>query len=859
MTSFAGAKSYLQQNRPALVRTFEDLHHFVGGGGPEAPADLALYLSLASEFVLIPQSTVQAALDRSELDQFVAVTYSLSKSSAACAAVFVDFYPQAEFPLAVVYTALSRFAAVDLRAVDNAAHVLRLSLRSGSIERVVVYLRLFAEMISSSPKTVAEFLDSFDSIKNKYPSNVLAGWLARGADLVSSGRTEDGVRHLLLRSRESRSQLGITTAVLDDTKKVLQIYCTSVAGRPVAVAGVAVSTFKLEQPYTDGKTVYLPEQLGYHDGIDENEMAYTALAALQAAQIELGSFSLSSQKMPFQAEVQRRYGLVLPDVMEHVNKQYEGRCQAVRERSTGETEVVFAGDRVIEVLATPHEEYYYRFPTPDLMRELFSLVESYRIEKNLASRYPGLKDDFDKLNTRLLAMHKGAQTGLAGGIVGALRQLIRMSQGEEPASALGRARTVLDTFRQSFQLVANPNSGVHDAARAAFDIYNALYDAHPIIPWCRQNDVREIFRPTLKSCIHPEIVLEASPELFAGVEYNPGPVELEEQEIQDIDLTSFTQTERKAKQLREALLSGDIRVYRYHEYDSDRGRTLQKHCTLYESVLEAGESDFYSQSLKQHDRVYRRLKKRFLMMQPEELELSRRWLLGDEIHIGDAFDFATDLLRGATPDEKIYQRRKRNRRDIIAAILLDSSSSTEESVDGETIISLEKQALCLLAGVLAPIGDTFGIFSYFSMGRHNNFYMVAKDFHEKWNEETQGRIANIEASSSNRDGCAIRHTTSRLLERPEKTKLLLLLSDGIPADAGYGSEDGSRTTDYAIEDTRRAVLDARIAGIVPYCITIDRSAKSYIPRLYGDYHYSVIRSVNELPEKLSRLYLRLTR
>ena len=247
------------------------------------------------------------------------------------------------------------------------------------------------------------------------------------------------------------------------------------------------------------------------------------------------------------------------------------------------------------------------------------------------------------------------------------------------------------------------------------------------------------------------------------------------------------------------------------------------------------------------------------MMQPEELELTRRWLSGDEIHIGDAFDFATDLFRGATPDGKIYQRRKRNRRDIVAAILLDSSSSTEESVDGETIISMEKQALCLLAGVLAPIGDTFGIFSYFSMGRHNNFYMVAKDFHEKWNEATQGRIASIEASSSNRDGCAIRHTTSRLLERPEKTKLLLLLSDGIPADAGYGSEDGSRTTDYAIEDTRRAVLDARIAGIVPYCITIDRSAKSYIPRLYGDYHYSVIRSVSELPEKLSRLYLRLTR
>jgi nitric oxide reductase NorD protein len=337
------------------------------------------------------------------------------------------------------------------------------------------------------------------------------------------------------------------------------------------------------------------------------------------------------------------------------------------------------------------------------------------------------------------------------------------------------------------------------------------------------------------------------------------PEELEEQDVQDVDLTSFTQTEKKAHQLREAILNGVVRVYRYREYDADRGVLVPKHCTLYESVLESGDADYYSETIKRHIRTYRRLKKRFLMMQPEELELSRRWLLGDEIHLADAFDFTTDLMRGSTPDGKIYQRRKRNRRDIVAAVILDASSSTEERVDDETIISVEKQALCLLAGVLAPIGDVFGIFSYFSMGRHNNFFMIAKDFDEKWNQRTQGRIAAIEASSSNRDGCAIRHATARLAERQETTKLLLLLSDGIPADAGYGSTDGSATNDYAIEDTRRAIIEARIAGVVPYCITIDKSAKSYIPRLYGDYHYTVISSVSELPEKLSRLYLRLTR
>ena len=54
-------------------------------------------------------------------------------------------------------------------------------------------------------------------------------------------------------------------------------------------------------------------------------------------------------------------------------------------------------------------------------------------------------------------------------------------------------------------------------------------------------------------------------------------------------------------------------------------------------------------------------------------------------------------------------------------------------------------------------------------------------------------------------------------------------------------------------------MECRLAGIVPYCLTIDRFARSYIPRLYGDYHYVIIDDVRRLPEKLSRLYMRLTR
>ena len=134
-----------------------------------------------------------------------------------------------------------------------------------------------------------------------------------------------------------------------------------------------------------------------------------------------------------------------------------------------------------------------------------------------------------------------------------------------------------------------------------------------------------------------------------------------------------------------------------------------------------------------------------------------------------------------------------------------------------------------------------------------------KDFSEPWNARTQGRIGSIEPRASNRDGCVIRHAAARLAEQPHATKPLLLLSDGIPADVGYGGASSAETSDYAIEDTRRAVIECRIRGIVPYCITIDKTARHYISRLYGDYHYAPIDDITALPDRLSRLYLYLTR
>jgi nitric oxide reductase NorD protein len=644
-------------------------------------------------------------------------------------------------------------------------------------------------------------------------------------------------------------------------KNILHIYCGSIGDQTFGIQSTAISSVGIEEVYCDGKSVFLPPTLSLFDTIEENEAAYTAIAAVQAAAVAFDTFSFDLEKLDFMNEIRERYALIPPDIMENAGKHYQNSARMVRERATGEIEALFDGERTLLLLQTPHEQFFYLFPAPDLARELFILIELCRIEAMLAARYNGLKADFTALHNAILARQPARMlpADRSSQFEYLIDITIRIALGDLQQSIRGAQRIDRQIAQITEQIngIRFENQTTYDSARITATIYNLLYENYPVVLWCRENDIRTLFAPYLEMTICPEVVFDVSPGLFTGVKERPVFEDLEEPEEREIDLTSMTQSERKAFELKQAILSGDIRIYRYPEYDVLKGDYEQKYCTLYESVLQGGNAGWFGKVLFEHQRVYKKLKKRFLMMEPEELQVSRRWLQGDEIHLGDAVDYITDLFRGECPDEKIYLKRIRNIRDIAAAVLIDASSSTNEPVGDTTVLQIEKTAVALLASVLSEIGDTFGIYSFFSMGRNNIFFSIAKDFNEPWNETVQSRIESIEANAGNRDGCAIRHVTERLLDRPEKTKLLLMLSDGIPADAEYGDGVGE-TGEYAIEDTRKAILEARIKGIIPYCITIDRRARDYTPHLYGEYHFTVLDEVTQLPEKLSRLYFRLT-
>ena len=55
---------------------------------------------------------------------------------------------------------------------------------------------------------------------------------------------------------------------------------------------------------------------------------------------------------------------------------------------------------------------------------------------------------------------------------------------------------------------------------------------------------------------------------------------------------------------------------------------------------------------------------------------------------------------------------------------------------------------------------------------------------------------------------------------------------------------------YGVEDMRQAVTEARLQGIAPFCLTIDRQAATYLPAVFGPHNYALLPRPDLLPAVL---------
>jgi nitric oxide reductase NorD protein len=284
----------------------------------------------------------------------------------------------------------------------------------------------------------------------------------------------------------------------------------------------------------------------------------------------------------------------------------------------------------------------------------------------------------------------------------------------------------------------------------------------------------------------------------------------------------------------------------YNEWDYKRQHYRKNWCAVREKNVTPVYDNFVEDTLNKYRGLLKHLRRSFEAMRDED-RLLKRQAYGDDIDIDALVEALAESSDGSEMSDRVFTCMHRSERNIAVAFMVDMSGSTKGWIN-----EAERESLILLCETLETLGDRYAIYGFSGMARKRCEIYRIKEFDEDYNNEVRARISGIEPQDYTRMGFAIRHLSEVLKSVEARTRVLITLSDGKPDD--YDSYRGQ----YGVEDTRRALVEARRDGIHPYCITIDTEARDYLPYMYGDAAYTVIDEVRKLPLKVSDIYRRLT-
>ncbi|MBI5331823.1 MAG: nitric oxide reductase activation protein [Betaproteobacteria bacterium] len=285
----------------------------------------------------------------------------------------------------------------------------------------------------------------------------------------------------------------------------------------------------------------------------------------------------------------------------------------------------------------------------------------------------------------------------------------------------------------------------------------------------------------------------------------------------------------------------------YPEWDAGRQHYRKNWAVMREKEVVPVYDDFPRATLDKYAGLVRHLRKAFEAMRDEN-RIEKRQTQGDEVDLDALVEALADARDGSEMSDRLFIRPHRAERNIAVAFMVDMSGSTRGWIN-----EAEREALILLCEALELLGDRYAIYGFSGITRKRCELFRVKTFDEPYGDAVKARISGIRAQEYTRMGFAIRHLTELLKGVEAKTRVLVTLSDGRPDDYF----DGYRGV-YGIEDTRMALQEARRNGVHPFCITIDREARDYLPHMYGAARYIILDDVRQLPMKVSDIYRRIT-
>src|SRR5262245_10504953 len=656
------------------------------------------------------------------------------------------------------------------------------------------------------------------------------------------------------------------SAELDRVSEILRLYAKALSGREIHLVPLGASSMRgagWVTPSAGEKTlvIKLPAKIDRFPTENQNFAWYKVILTHQAGHVEFGTFEFSF---------------------------------AQPSRSFDDWRPLLARNKTLENETTDFAKFWKLFPDPELGAAIFDQVEDARVDTRVLSAYPGIRPLYrDVTESVLEARPRLSSLPLREAF---LEALVHLGLGADPlVDAPLELKPDVELGSAIFDKVRRPDATVEDSAEAALRLYeiaarlpNRLAGEHDD-DHREQRAHRDHAPDQLREPVTDEADLPFTP--LQEIEFR---LENDRKTHQFLTRPSADESDRRSVETEnhdEPRLRDQPFTYLYPEWDFRRGRYRQNWCRVRERCQDEGTSDFYVETLAEHRPLVGQVTRRFEHFLPELFRKVTRRYDGEDLDLDGIIERVVDQHAGRTPEEKVYWRRERTQRDVAVALLLDMSATTNEFVQFEAAkahrpsgpsaqaysdylqriaagidergrplrrraIEVEKQASIILCQALEKIGDSYAIYAFPGSGRGEVEFSIIKEFQEPLTQRIARRIDCIEPAHATRMGAAIRHAMRKLERVEANTRLLFLLSDGRPYDRDYGRD--AEDQEYALHDTRQALLEAKRRRIRPFCLTIDRNGEDYLRRMCDEISYEVVTKVEELPIRLVAVYPKLT-
>ena len=678
--------------------------------------------------------------------------------------------------------------------------------RLGDVELLRGYLGLIHQLAGKAPRGLRPMLENQQELLSRLTLGGLRRWALWGAQAYQRD-FEGQTTYFSLQSETSRSILKRERrgVLFVDQQRKLNSYLRALWARPFFMRPTSGDYESREglKPFVEGWQIFLPDAFDALEGIKGSDM-YRAAAAHAAAHLTLTT-----------------------------------------------------------------EPVYLKEFTPAQIC-FIELAEDARVELVTSSRFPGLRRLWADFFRITLEQNNQCQPMLV-----LMMQLNLSILDEDYDCGRGPIKQLAAEFRKQIEQ-KNPNADdIITIGLAWFDELKQLADMPAerelrALPISYRDDNRYFRDFSLEQDVAAEVLPWLKPTVRRRVsvmemvnEIDSELVDDSPQEVWILPTELFPYEDEGVSYNESEGVEPVSDPFHYDEWDYHLQLARPDWVTVVERRQKKGDPAIMDNILEKHKPVANRIRHLVDILQPQGVVRQRGFEDGDELDINAAVNAMVDIRRGIMPDTRFHIRIKRHFRDLSIILLMDLSESTNDRIgvlkEGDEgyeeqprILDVTREASGLLTWAVDSIGDNFAVHGFASEGRHDVQYYCFKDFDEGYSDQVRARMAGMTGGLSTRMGAALRHAGSHLRRQPTSKRLVLLVTDGEPADID------ERDPQYLRMDTKHAVEELATDGIATYCLTLDPDADSYVSRIFGRNNYSIVDNVELLPERLPRVFSALT-